>query len=444
MGTEVDPRADLYALGCVLYLMISGRTPFAGDASVRTLMAHVNREPPPLDGPAAVPAELERAVMRLLAKEPADRYPSAERLRERLEGIRDGLAEDASFEVPIDTIPPPDAGEEGESVALSVAPTEEAGATERRDSAEPERTALPEESVDSSAETEVFAGGEGAVAAGSSDEAGVSKGGKRTDERGAREDSSPPSLAVAAVIVFGGALVVVVAMELRGSDAEKPTAGAEVAAATDVGRDGESSDASPGLESGDGEEPSARRAARRRGRDLALGVERRSAFAAAAVMADGDPESGRAGGVGGGTGGTEASARGAARSRTKGERRSERSEADARSSDTAADGAAAESPLLTRSAATRVFESKNDAVRRCLDGSLGPDAGREASVELQLRVDGDGRVSKIEVRKSNAADGDVECVTDLAGDWTFPPTATGQPARLVHRYRFRFRWDEME
>ncbi|MBL8627143.1 MAG: serine/threonine protein kinase [Myxococcales bacterium] len=69
----VDPRTDVYALGCVLYECLTGRPPFVGSRPYELLEAHLHKAPAPL--PATVPAPLAAAVMRMLAKRPEDRFP---------------------------------------------------------------------------------------------------------------------------------------------------------------------------------------------------------------------------------------------------------------------------------------------------------------------------------------------------------------------------------
>jgi serine/threonine-protein kinase len=73
-GTDLDPRADLFALGVLLYEMLSGRPPFTGNTMADVIGAVLLREPDAL-GPA-VPPELERIVMTALKKDRADRYQS--------------------------------------------------------------------------------------------------------------------------------------------------------------------------------------------------------------------------------------------------------------------------------------------------------------------------------------------------------------------------------
>ncbi len=70
----LDARADVYALGCVLYELLSGTVPFPRDSEISKLYAHVNDPPPPLHG---VPPAVAAAVARAMAKDPEDRFASA-------------------------------------------------------------------------------------------------------------------------------------------------------------------------------------------------------------------------------------------------------------------------------------------------------------------------------------------------------------------------------
>ncbi|MEJ2746545.1 MAG: serine/threonine-protein kinase, partial [Anaerolineae bacterium] len=74
-GTEVDGRADLYALGVMVYEFITGRVPFQGDTPVSTAYMHVH-EPPPLPSTINQRAggAIEAVLLKALAKNPDDRY----------------------------------------------------------------------------------------------------------------------------------------------------------------------------------------------------------------------------------------------------------------------------------------------------------------------------------------------------------------------------------
>jgi hypothetical protein len=85
----VDARTDVYALGAVLYEALCGEAPFRADTSAALALARLHRDPtPPHDVVAGVPPQLEHAVLRALARKPADRFRSAEDLRTALLGTR--------------------------------------------------------------------------------------------------------------------------------------------------------------------------------------------------------------------------------------------------------------------------------------------------------------------------------------------------------------------
>jgi beta-lactam-binding protein with PASTA domain/predicted Ser/Thr protein kinase len=90
-GDAVDPRSDIYSLGCVLYELLVGKPPFSGETPVAIAYKHVQESPvPPRQLNAEIPAAIEAIVLKCLAKNPANRYPSAEDLRADLRRFREG------------------------------------------------------------------------------------------------------------------------------------------------------------------------------------------------------------------------------------------------------------------------------------------------------------------------------------------------------------------
>jgi len=81
----VDGRADLYSLGAVMYYLLTGRRPFTGKSAIEILANNLKKDPPhPCDVDEHVPEGLAEIAMRLLRKQPKDRFQSADQLRDSL------------------------------------------------------------------------------------------------------------------------------------------------------------------------------------------------------------------------------------------------------------------------------------------------------------------------------------------------------------------------
>lgn len=87
--TEADARSDIYSLGCVLYYLLTGKTPFAYTQAVKVIIAHASEDAvPPTKHNPDLPIELEEIVLRCLEKDPDDRFQTSEDLRLALRDVR--------------------------------------------------------------------------------------------------------------------------------------------------------------------------------------------------------------------------------------------------------------------------------------------------------------------------------------------------------------------
>src|SRR5512133_3977086 len=91
-GANVDTTSDLYSMGVVLYEMLTGKVPFTGDTPLEIAMKHLSEVPvPPSEKRADVPEDLDNVVLRALAKDPEDRYQTAEDMAADLARVQRGL-----------------------------------------------------------------------------------------------------------------------------------------------------------------------------------------------------------------------------------------------------------------------------------------------------------------------------------------------------------------
>ncbi|MFJ2027087.1 serine/threonine-protein kinase [Streptomyces sp. NPDC087897] len=84
-GNLVDARSDLYAVGIILFQLLTGSVPFTADSGFRIGYLHVTADPPALTTLGArVPAEVQALLTRALAKNPAERFPNARAMRDQV------------------------------------------------------------------------------------------------------------------------------------------------------------------------------------------------------------------------------------------------------------------------------------------------------------------------------------------------------------------------
>src|SRR5205807_8065809 len=90
-GETVDARSGLYSTGCLLYELLVGRPPFVGDSPVSVAYQHVREDPvPPSHLDPEVTPEVDRTVLKSLAKNRENRYQSADEMRADIELAPEG------------------------------------------------------------------------------------------------------------------------------------------------------------------------------------------------------------------------------------------------------------------------------------------------------------------------------------------------------------------
>ncbi len=84
---KTSARSDIYALGCIMYECVSGKSPFTGHHGFHTMIRHVKDRPDPLSKLLKVPDLLEKAIYRAIDREPSKRFDSAEHMHSHLGSV---------------------------------------------------------------------------------------------------------------------------------------------------------------------------------------------------------------------------------------------------------------------------------------------------------------------------------------------------------------------
>ncbi|MEV4613073.1 protein kinase [Kitasatospora sp. NPDC049258] len=93
LGRPADTRSDLYSVGCMLFELLTGATPFDGDSTMSVLHQHVRQTPPvPSMLNPSLPAAVDAIVARALDKDPAQRHPNANAMADEIRWVRTGGA----------------------------------------------------------------------------------------------------------------------------------------------------------------------------------------------------------------------------------------------------------------------------------------------------------------------------------------------------------------
>ncbi|MGC2653875.1 MAG: protein kinase [Mycobacterium sp.] len=124
---DASPRSDVYAVGIVVYELLTGHTPFSGDSALSVAYQRLDTDvPPPGSAIAGVPAQFDELVECAAARDPADRYADALEMRAELDAIAEEL------DLPRIRVPAPQESAQHRSTARYPSPTDEGRTTDHR------------------------------------------------------------------------------------------------------------------------------------------------------------------------------------------------------------------------------------------------------------------------------------------------------------------------
>ncbi len=89
-GDEIDARSDIYSFGCIMHEVLTGKSPFAAENSVKVILRHLNEGAPPLPNNVGITADMKEVIARCLEKHRDNRYKTPVDLHIDLERINDG------------------------------------------------------------------------------------------------------------------------------------------------------------------------------------------------------------------------------------------------------------------------------------------------------------------------------------------------------------------
>jgi eukaryotic-like serine/threonine-protein kinase len=106
-GGTVDPRSDLYSLGVAIYEMVTGELPFKAGSDYSIMTAQLEERPkPPSEVRPGVPPQLNGIILHSMAKDPAERFQSADEFRQALESVRQSIPASAGAVAPAASFAP--------------------------------------------------------------------------------------------------------------------------------------------------------------------------------------------------------------------------------------------------------------------------------------------------------------------------------------------------